>query len=395
MTERLIFHVDIEAFFAAVEQPANLRRQNRPLAVSGDGRCVVATASYEAPLFGIHFGQPVGETKRLAPSEMVFVPGHHQNYLWLSLQIYNTLVSFTPLVEPYSIDEAFLDLSGNREAQADPSGFARRIKHRIAADFKLTCSIGIGGNKLIAKVASDCQKPNGLTMIKLEETVEWLHNLPIERLPGIDVKTTKYLHGLNIRTIGELALVDEAVLVSWFGRKGSLLYKMAWGREDGMVQPELPPLKSVSQEWTLPSDSNNQEEIEETLSWLAGLVERRLRNEGQGGRTVTLKIRYSKFRTISRSQTVSRHLILDGEINTLAREIFRRNWRGEALRLLGIRMSNLVQLKEEDGQLGLWADPRQRKYTLTRTMDQLKNKYGEEVLVRATNPALTRRCENR
>jgi DNA polymerase-4 len=207
----------------------------------------------------------VEEVKRLAPSGTVFPPGHHQKYLWLSLQIYTTLISFTPLIEPYSIGEAFLDLSGNREAQADPAGFARRIKHRIAADFKLTCSIGIGSNKLIAKVASDFRKPNGMTMIKLEKTMEWLHTLAIERLPGIGVKTTEYLHGLNIGTIGELALVDEAVLVSWFGRNGSLLYKMAWGREDGMVYPELSQLKSMSQEWTLPSDSTNREEIEEYL----------------------------------------------------------------------------------------------------------------------------------
>lgn len=250
MTERLIFHVEMETLFAAVEQAANLHRQNLPWIVCGAGRRKVATTSCQAKGQGSHSGRLLGEAKSLTSPKTVFMPGHHQKYPWLSLQIYNTLVSFTPLVEPCSIDKAFLDLTGNREAQTDPMGLARRIKHRIAADFKLTCSIGIGGNKLIAKVASDCRKPNGLTMIKPEETVKWMHTLAIERLPGIGENTTEYLHRLNIRTIGELALVEETVLVSWFGRNGSQLYKMAWGREDGMMNPELPSLKSESLEYT-------------------------------------------------------------------------------------------------------------------------------------------------
>jgi DNA polymerase-4 len=391
MTERLIFHLDMDAFFAAVEQAANPNWQKRPVVVCGDGRTVVATASYEARRHGIHSGQPMGEAKRLAPPETVFIPGHHQKYLWISLQIFNMLAAYTPLVEPCSIDEAFMDVTGNPEAQADPVALARRIKGQIASEFKLTCSIGIAGNKLIAKMASDAQKPNGLTWITPEETIDWLHNLPIERLPGVGPSTTAYLQGLNIRTIGELALIDEGVLIGWFGKNGSHLYKMAWGREEGLVTPELPELKSVSQEWTLPRDSADRDEIEAALFWLSGLVGRRLRSERQGGRTVTLKLRDAGFHTIARSQTVSRCLCLDTEIRAIAAEILGRNWRGEALRLLGVRVSNLVKLEEGPDQPGLWFDSKQRDNTLIKTVDRLKNKYGEEALVWATSLALAQR----
>lgn len=196
MTERLIFHINIDLYLIKQDKNSGLHnRQKKP---------------------------------------------------WLSLQIYNTLVSFTPMVEPYSINEALLDLTGNREAQGDPAGFARRIKQRLAVDFKLTCSIGISGNKLIAKVAADSQKPNGITVIKPEIALDWLQTLSIKRLPGIGEKIVGFLHSLKIGTIGELALVDEAVLVEWFGDEGSMLYNMAWGREDGMFHVEH-PLKSVGQ----------------------------------------------------------------------------------------------------------------------------------------------------
>jgi DNA polymerase-4 len=246
MTQPLIFHVNFDTFFSIAKQ-ATPDQRNNPLGISKNSRGIKANTGYEGWLMEVHFKRPVAEKGMIMPPEIVFEPGRHQKQFWLSQQIYNTLVSLTPRVEPYGAGAVFLDLSGNREAQTDPAGFARQIKHRIAADCKLTCSIGIGSNKLIAKIASDCRKPNGLMMIPREETVNWLHTLTIEYLPGIDGHTKKQLYQYNIWTIGELALVDEAVLVDWFGKQGALLYKMAWGREEGMDHREFSSLQSVAQ----------------------------------------------------------------------------------------------------------------------------------------------------
>lgn len=389
--ERLILHLDMDAFFASVEQAANPQWRNRPVVICGSGRSVVATASYEARKLGIRSGQPVAEARRLASTETVFLPGNHPKYLWIATRILRMLEEYSPLVEPYSIDEAFVDLTGNPNAQADPAAVAREIQRRLEEDFGLTGSIGIGNSKLIAKIASDQHKPNGLTVVSAADTIPWLHSLDVECLPGLGPKTTACLHGFNIHSVAELALVDEAVLVSWFGQNGSILFRMAWGRDDTPVIAQSPPLKSLSQEWTLPADSKDRTELEEVLSWLAELVGRRLRDAGMAGRTVTVKLREADFTTYSRSQTVEGYLCLDQEIGSLARSIFTRNWRGQGIRLLGVKISNLRPFVPFQNRLGLWKDSRGRGLDLANTVDWLKNKYGETALSWASSLALAQR----
>ncbi|MGE5557360.1 MAG: DNA polymerase IV [Bacillota bacterium] len=383
---RIILHLDMDAFFASVEQAAHPGWRGKPVVICGEGRSVVATASYEARKLGVKSGQPAGEAKKLAP-EAVFVPGNHGKYVWSSLNILEILGKYSPLVEPHSIDEAFADLSGNPEASADPAACANRIKREIREKFGLTCSIGIGSNKLLAKVASDRQKPDGLTVVPADET-GWLHALPVEALPGLGEKTAAYLHESGITMIGDLALMQEAVLVQWFGRNGSVLRRMARGEDDAPVQPEFSPLKSISQEWTMPRDTDEAELISGALLWLARLVGRRLRAEGQEGRTVAVKIRYPDFRTVTRAQTVQGYVCLDDEICKIAREVFFRNWRGEKIRLLGVKVSNLSGNSPACTQAGLWPDARERRRDLARAVDRLRDKYGEDIVRPGSNLAL-------
>jgi DNA polymerase-4 len=380
--ERRIMHLDMDAFFASVEQAANPEWRGRPLVVGGPGRSVVASASYEARRFGIKAGQPIGEARRLTP-QLIVVPGHHKRYLWISLQILAVLRQYSPLVEPYSIDEAFVDLSEHPHSQNDPIGLARRIQAQIDAELGLSCSIGIAANKLTAKVASDFQKPGGITIVPFGREAEWLAPLAVGKLPGIGHRTTEFLGGRGIKTLGELARIDEGILFTWFGKNGQALFRMAHGDDTAPVLAELPALKSIGQEHTLTRDSGDPEELEAVLARLAGMVGRRLRAEGKEARTVTVKLRRSDFHTIARAETPGGNFCLDEEITKVAREIFRRCWDGKEIRLLGVKVSNLTGDKTELNQLPLWNDTRERRLRLAAVMDRLREKYGDKTLARA------------
>jgi DNA polymerase-4 len=380
--ERCIIHLDMDAFFAAVEQAANPEWRGCPLVVGGPGRSVVASASYEARRFGIKAGQPIGEARRLAP-QLLVIPGHHKRYLWVSLQILAVLRQYSPLVEPYSIDEAFVDLSEHPQSQNDSVGLARRIQAQITTELGLSCSIGVASNKLTAKVASDFKKPAGITVVPFGREAEWLAPLPVERLPGIGHRTTSFLTGRGIRTLAELVRIEEDTLIAWFGKNGQALFRMARGIDTSPVLAELPALKSIGQEYTLAVDSGDPVALEAVLARLSGMVGRRLRAERKTARTVSVKLRCSDFHTITRAETPGGSFCLDEEITMVAREIFRRCWDGKELRLLGVKVSNLTVGADGIDQLKLWSDGRERRLRLAAVMDRLREKYGDNTLVRA------------
>ena len=325
--ERNILHLDMDAFFAAVEQHDNPRLKGKPVIVCGDpeGRGVVSTASYEARPFGVKAGMPVAQAKRLCP-QGVFIKGDIQKYIKLSLQIIDILKTFTPLVEPYSIDESFLDVTGCEGLFGPPVGIAKLIKAEIRRKFDLTCSIGVAPNKLLAKMASDFQKPDGLVVIRQEDVPEKIWPLPVRALMGVGEKTEKVLHGLGIKTIGDLARYPVEPLEYRLGVVGKALHAMAWGIDNSPVRPSGLPIKSMSNEYTLPEDTTNQEILKAHIMRLSCEVGRRLRKNGYVGRTVNIKLRYHDFITITRSESLRDFTDSDKAICEKAWELFLRNW---------------------------------------------------------------------
>jgi len=397
---RTIAHVDMDAFFAAVEEKMNPHLAGKPLAVGGDlkRRGVVAAANYAARPFGVHAGMPVGEALRLCP-EITFVEGNPQKYVHYSLQILEILKDFTPIVEPFSIDEAFLDLTGSpRLTAAKCDGFqpedpeealhlaipaARAIQRAIYRKTKLTATIGIGPNKYIAKMASGVQKPKGLTVLTQDRYRRHFWPLEVNTLWGIGEKTRAALEKLGIRTVGQLAKFPKEFLTFHFGLNGDHMQDAAWGRDDTGVVPyfEGIPLKSLGHEITLPEDIDSRERIAAILLRLSDQVARRMRQDGYLGRVVVVKIRDSKFHTITRQRALATYTNEDDLIFRTASSLLDENWDGRPLRLLGISLSDLGAWGEA-AQPSLFERDEHRR-NMTRAVDSLRDRFGESVLVKA------------
>ncbi|HHY47312.1 MAG TPA: DNA polymerase IV [Firmicutes bacterium] len=382
--DRSILHVDMNAFFAAVEQHDNPRLRGKPVIVCGDpeGRSVVSTASYEARPFGIKAGMPVTQAKLLCP-EGIFIKGDIQKYVRVSLKIVDIYKSFTPLVEPFSIDEAFLDVTGCDKLFGSPVDIARLIKARIRKELGLTCSIGIGPNKLLSKMASDFQKPDGLVVIKREEIPDKIWILPVRNLIGVGEKTEKALHSLGINTIGDLARYPVEFLECKFGIMGRALHLMALGIDHSPVQPSGLPVKSISHEYTLPRDTANQDILKAHIIRLSGEVGRRLRKGGYVGKTIVLKLRYEDFITITRSETLGDFTDCDKVIYQKAWGIFLRSWQcWRKVRLIGVGISNLIEKERFQRQLSLF-DDYAKQAAIDRAVDSIRDRFGGDAIMRA------------
>ncbi|MCL4426559.1 MAG: DNA polymerase IV [Firmicutes bacterium] len=383
-SERTIFHIDMNAFFAAVEQVTNPAYRGRPLIVGGDPdrRGVVSTASYEARRFGIKAGMSLWEARRLCPNG-IFVQGNPARYLDISLRLLNLYQSFTPLVEPFSIDEAFLDVTGSAHLFGGSEAMAREIKRRMRQQFDLTASIGLAPNKLLAKMASDLQKPDGLVILRREDVPRRLWTLPVGELYGVGEKMGRHLVDLGLTTIGALAQAPVQLLRHYFGVVGETLHQMANGLDDSPVDPYAGLLvKSMGHELTLPADTDDREVIGRTLLQLSDQVGRRLRRDGYQGRKVTVKIRQSDFVTITRDQTMDEYTDLEEVIYETAHGLFVKNWPGwPKIRLLGVSVSGLVNARRLQ-QLSFW-DDRDRLSRVTRAVDAIRDKYGEGAVLKA------------
>ncbi|MBA2373081.1 MAG: DNA polymerase IV [Chloroflexi bacterium] len=381
MTERAILHVDLDAFFAAVEQRDRPELRGRPVIVGGGGpgdRGVVSAASYEARRFGVHSAMPLRQAGRLCPTG-VFLPVDGRRYQSVSRDVMAILRRFTPLVEPISIDEAFLDVTASAALFGDGATIARRIKDEIQGEIGLTASVGVATTKLVAKIASDIEKPDGLVVVPPGDEAAFLAPLPIARLWGVGPQTANALREYGVQTMGDLASLPRDLLVRRFGKHGSTLAERARGVDPDRVVGEGEAAKSVGHEHTFDVDTSDPETIERTLLAMADGVAGRLRSSGVRAATVTVKIRDSGFRTITRQRTLGEPTDLTEPIFRAALELARAEVRGIRVRLLGVSASNFAERE----QLALFAadDPRRRR--ATEAADTVRRRYGERAVTRA------------
>ncbi len=384
--ERVIFHVDMNAFFAAVEQRARPGLRGKPIIVCGnpEKRTVVAACSYEAKAYGIKNGMSIVEARQLCP-HIIPVAGDPEKYVDISHRLFALMRHFTPAVEIFSIDEAFLDMSGAWPGFGpEPEAAARALKRRIREEvFDLTCSIGIGPNKLIAKLASGLRKPDGLVRVRAAEVPALLEDLPVEELCGIGPHLKVYLNEMTIATCGELGRAPEAALVRRFGVIGRALKRMGQGLDESPVTPmgQEPEAKSMGHAYTLPRDTEDIGELRGTLLRLCEQVARRLRADRACGRTVGLTVRYRDFTTLLRHTTLQDPTDAGLLIYDAALRLFARHCEPlpQRVRLLGVGVSELAR---GERQL-LCLEAARRVERMDRCLDAVNDRFGDFTLVRA------------
>jgi DNA polymerase-4 len=379
-----ILHADMDAFYASVEQRDRPELCGKPVIVGGsvEGRGVVSAASYEARTFGVHSAMPVVTARRLCPNG-VFLPVRMKHYATVARQIRDIFLSFTPLVEPLSLDEAFLDVRGCEGLFGPGPDIARQLKARVRAETALVVSVGVAANKFLAKLASDLGKPDGLFVLPPERMREVLHPLPVSRLWGVGAKGEKRLRALGLRTVGQLAALPEQVLDDHFGEVGRHLWRLANGLDDRTVTPDE-EARSVSTETTFPRDIGDRTVLR---AWLLDLVEQlgqRLRRIGARGKTVQLKARASDFRTWTRSLTLPDATDLTDALWNAVSDLFDRQvsdaWL--PLRLLGVGVSGLVKAGPVQGDL--FDGARQAKQrSLDQAVDAIRAQFGPGAIRRA------------
>ncbi|MGE5179267.1 MAG: DNA polymerase IV [Bacteroidota bacterium] len=391
-------HVDMDAFFASVEEKLNPRLAGKPLVVGGskDSRGVVSAANYAARPYGIHAGMPIAEAVRLCP-DAAFIEGDPRKYVHISLQILDTLKDFTPMVEPFSIDEAFLDLTeavrprvpGVDAARDDDTvlnaaiPLAQAIQRAVLRRVGLTSSIGIAPNKYVAKMGSGLRKPNGLTVLSVRRFRETFETRPVSDLWGIGEKTAISLASLGIRTAGHLARFPRELLTYHFGLNGDHMQDAARGEDESPVIPyfEGVPVKSMGHEYTLPEDVADRERIGAHLLRLSDQVGRRLRADGYLGRVIAVKFRNARFKTTIRQRALTDVTDDENVIYGTACGLLDENWDRKPLRLVGVSVSDLISAHGYHQHDLFVID--QRRRNMTEAADSLRDRFGDAVLIRA------------
>ena len=377
---RVIAHVDMDAFYASIEQRDQPELRGLPVIVGADprGRGVVSACSYEARVFGVHSAMPISKAYRLCPHG-VYLPVDMDKYARVSSEIMVILADFSPLVEPVSVDEAFVDLTGTETLWGPPPEAVRRIKARIRSETGLTASAGLAANKFIAKVASELEKPDGLVVVPPGREPEFLAPLPIERLWGVGKATAKELQALGIATIGQLQRVTPRALAARLGPHGPDLLELAFGRDARPVEPFSLP-KSMGAETTFGRDCRDVARIEETLRAQSERVARELRAEGLAACRVTLKLRWADFRTLTRSRTGDP--TQDGlEIYRRAATLLARERLIQPVRLIGVSASTFRP--QASGQLPLLDPAAVRRERVARAVDRITGRFGRSAIVPA------------
>ena len=374
---RWIMHIDMDAFFASVEQLDNPELKGKPLIVGGQScRGVVSTCSYEARKFGVHSAMPMVVARRLCP-HAEFLPGRMWRYEEVSREIMRIFHEEAPLVEQLSIDEAFLDVSGMERLCKDVRNVGWRIKERIKNEIGLTCSVGLAPNKFLAKMASDMQKPDGFTVITHEQARSFIAPLPVTKIFGIGGAAKKMLAQFGIATIGQLANADRSILQKVFGKNADKVQHLAMGLDDRPVIPETAP-KSIGRETTFEKDLYTFEDCKAAILELSGQTGFRLRNKGYSGRTVTLKIKFKDFKVITRSISSEGDISCDEEIFSLAVKLLKDVAYENGVRLLGVTVSNL-----QDGSCGsLCFEENTKLLQRNAAVDNLKKRFGENIIAR-------------
>ena len=382
---RKILHIDLDAFFCAVEELHDPMLKGKPFAVGGkaDQRGVVASCSYAARQFGVRSAMPMSRAQRLCP-DLIVISSRHGNYSEVSKQVM-ALLDISPFIEIVSIDEAFIDVSDMPEPLET---IAKDLQNRINTNLQLPVSIGGAANKLVAKIANDWGKkqtsgiepPNAITIIPPGEEVDFLAPLPVQSLWGIGPKTAQKLQGVGITTVGKLAQTPTTTLEMLFGRFGPDLRQRALGIDDRPVASEH-TAKSISNEITFAQDLTDEADLLRHFQRLSEQVGRRLRKANLAGTTIQIKLRWSDFSTITRQKTLISPSNLDQEIYQTAAALFKENFhKGKAVRLIGVGVS---KLSSPAHQLSLWDDQHQKQHNLLSAVDSLRERYGKDIIKRA------------
>ncbi len=377
-----IIHVDMNAFYASCHQAMDPTLKSKPVMVAGDPKKrsgIILTASYEARKFGVKTGMPNWQARRLCPNG-VFIKPDHQLYAIISEKVMQILGRFTPQLEVFSIDEAWLDVTGCEKLFGDSVTIGQKIQASIADELDITCSVGISCNKLLAKMASDMKKPAGLTVIHPEDVPHLLWPLPVKELFGVGRRMAIRLERLNINTIEELANAPEELLKGKFGLNGYYLHLAANGIDESPVDPHAnDEAKSMGHSTTLPQDVTSWVRAEAVLLNLCEKVGRRIRREDYMGRTVSIALRDNHFTTITRSVTIP-YTSSTEDIYAAARGLLHKNWDGKIpLRLLGVSISQLIK---EFEQISLFDDD-EKKRKINKVVDDIKDRFGEKAIYRA------------
>lgn len=379
---RAVLHVDMDAFFASVEQLDHPEWRGKPVIVGGspEGRGVVSTASYEARAFGVHSAMPSAQARRLCP-DAIWARGRFDRYRDFSRQVCAIFTSITPRVQQVSIDEAYLDVTPSEHRYADPVEIAHTIQQKVDA-LGLSCSIGVATSKTVAKIASDHHKPHGVTVVRPGEEQAFLAPMPVAVIPGVGAATADTLRTAGIRTLAELAALDERTAAQLLGSWGPELTRRARGIDERPVhEPE--EAKSVSHEHTFPYDVRDRDEVERALRELVRRVAARLRRMELAGRTLTVKLRHADFTTRTVSRTLDIASDLEGDMLPVALQLLHSAWTvGTGLRLLGFGVSGFA---DTTCQLDLFSgneDERPRQKALADSLDEIRRRFGSDAISR-------------
>jgi len=377
----------MDAFYASVEQLDNPAYKGKPVIVGADpkdggGRGVVAACSYEARKFGVRSALPISKAWKLCP-QGVYVRPRMSRYVEVSQQVMAIFRDFTDLVEPLSIDEAFLDVTGSFALHGSAEVIARKIKDTIRDTTRLTASVGVAPNKFLAKVASDLQKPNGLVVVSEARITEFLHPLPVSRLWGVGPKTELRLRPLGIKTIGDVAAMSREALIQKLGSLGEHLHQLSNGHDDRPVIANW-QAKSISNETTFDRDTRDRDLLIRTIHELADEVGRRLRADKCRARRVTLKLRYENFETHTKQTSLERPTQSNTEIAKIAVALFNHFPLDRRIRLIGVGSAELVREQTDPSQTDLFAAQPRKDETLGHTLDEIREKFGRAALKRGS-----------
>ena len=380
---RVIMHLDMNSFFASVEQAANPELKGIPLAVAGnpkERRGILVTCSYEARAFGVYTTMTVGEAKRLCPN-LTIVPPRHDVYRQMSDAVFDILRSYTEWVEPVSIDEAYIDttaIGGLTRAYE----LAREIQMRILAELDLPCSIGIAPNKFLAKTASDMKKPMGITILRKREVPHVLWPLKVIEMHGIGKRTEEKLHSADIKTLGDLATAEKITLEALLGKNGLRLKERANGIDSRPVDPEsAEERKSIGSSTTLPIDLTEFEDCIPIFERLARKVAARLDAKLLAGMTISIQIRYADWQNTTRSKTLQQAVYTEADITRVALQLFEQHWNYDPIRLLGVTAANVIERSEMVKQLTFDNFEQQEKeYKMDQLMSSLTQRFGDGMI---------------
>lgn len=383
---RAIIHIDMDAFFAAIEQRDHAAYRHQPVIVGGskDSRGVVSTASYEARQFGIHSAMAMSEALRRCPNG-IYLPVDMAKYRGVSAQIMAIFHRYTPLVEAISLDEAFLDVTESRLLFGEAADIAHAIKREIKAEVHLTASVGIAHCKFLAKLASEMNKPDGFYQINADELPQKVWPLAIQKMMGVGKKTEALLLKMGIRTIGQLAKCDRNILSQILGKQGLLLHDLANGVDQRPVEAER-AAKSIGRETTFAQDIDDQYILETILMDLTEDVTATLRRRRLKGRTVQIKIRYNDFKSVTRAMTIADYTANFALIFSIAEQLFRDHYSvNRPVRLLGVSVSHLAADEEIVSQMQLFDlnKPKEKQEKLDTVLDHLNERYGKKTVTRA------------